>query len=243
MEIDHGDINVPNLTEAQKNRELYRWSMAHYIKWLLPQYPTLRKELKVKFEEYRDRAQAKDLHARLPAAIAWLCIGLEMGLKFAAESKAISEIVAADTWEMGGKIIRELAAEQGSRVEEERPGKRAIRILIAMLVSGKARLDDLRVEGDAPTPPPGVYPIGWRDGSEKTILLNPGATYAAIHEYSGRGGEPFTFKEKFMWQDIQRLGYIEDANDSRYTIVVKINNISKRVVKLKRSSLDAPLPL
>jgi len=57
-----------------------------------------------------------------------------------------------------------------------------------------------------------------------------------VHEFCGRTGEPFTFKQTAVWKDLKRLGYIECPN-GRNQSSVRIYGDLKRVIKLNKDAL------
>lgn len=234
VEIDKLSINVPLMTEAQAKKSLYPVTMSHYIKWITPQYQTFKKTLLESFNVYRDAAAKSDIHARLPAQVAWLYLGLEMGIAFSQEYGALTNDMAEALRDSGWEIFTRLASEQGARVESERPANRFIEIYKAGIAAGKFRLEEK--DAAAPTtPPPGTYSIGWTDGNE-FYYLNPIAAYTAIRDYSLHTGIAFTFKDTATWQDLKRCGYTICEKD-RPTSTIRIFGETKRVIKLKKSVL------
>jgi hypothetical protein len=184
---------------------------------------------------WRNQAQQEAEHPRLPEAVAWLYAGLDMALAFAEEKGALDHNQAEDYRQTGRKIFMELAANQGGRVEEERPGKRFIEGLNALMDQGKA----VFWPKDEETPRKATVnetAVGWRD-EDGFYLLNPGAAYAAVHDFCQRSGEPFTFKQNAVWKDLRRLGVIVCQN-GRTGNSARIYGQPKRIIKLKEDALQ-----
>jgi len=239
VEIEPGSIDKKKLTAAQKISSIYPVAMTHYILWLKELWPVLKENLNSDWEKWRDQAREqaweKDTHPRLPEAVAWLYAGLNLAVTFAEETGVISSEKADEHRKQGWGIFLKLAAAQGGRVEEERPGKRFLEALIALIDQGRVVL--WRKDEEEPKRAvPGETMVGWKD--DDYLLLNQSAAYAAVHEFCQRAGEPFTFKQSAVWKDLKRLGHIVCQN-GRHTDVIWVYNQAKRVIRLKISSLHA----
>jgi len=234
VEIESSDINLEKMSEAQNRKYLYSIAMTHYILWLKKNWPDLSKTLKGQHKVWRDQAMSEGCHPRLPATVSWLYAGLAAALEFINDSGCITDQEAEDMSKKGWKMLIQLSSEQGFRVEEERPGKRFMEALTALIDQGRVvfwpKDDEMPRKAI-----PGETCIGWSD-LNGYYLLNPPAAYSAIHEFCGRSGSPFTFKEKAVWKDLKRLGYTE-TSDGRYTYPEKIYGSLKRIIKVKKGML------
>ncbi len=237
VKTDKDLIDVQLMTEAQKNRRQYSVAMAAYIMWLKAQWPKLTDEkegLKYVFEQYRNKAALESQHARIPAAIAWLFMGFEMGLLFATEKGVLPETLYKQARDEGWKIICSWGAEQNLKTEEERPGNQFVKGLKAVISSGRARLANK--EDESPQVPiPGTADIGWRD--EGYILLNPDVAFGVVRDFLSHIGISFTWKERAVWDDMKRLGYTE-SDEGRSSTTAKIYGKTWRVIKVKVSVID-----
>ena len=234
VEVEKDDIDLERLSAAQEQKYLYSAAMTHYILWLQERSSKLKKGLPEQWRLWREQARAEQMHPRLYGEIAWLYAGLTMALDFVSESGVIDSTEAVEMSKKGWDLFVKLASEQGIRVEEQRPGKRFIEVLASLIDQGRvvfwAKDDDMPRKAVL-----GETVIGWTEG-EQYLLLNPQAAYAAVHEFCGRTGEPFTFKQTAVWKDLKRLGYIECPN-GRNQSSVRIYGDLKRVIKLNKDAL------
>jgi hypothetical protein len=234
VEFEFNSVDVAKLTEAQQQASLYPLAMVSYIAWLRDSWKDIAAGLPKTWEMWRNQAQVESAHPRLPEAVAWLYAGLNLALAFAEEKGGLPSAKAEEYRRTGWQIFVELAANQGGRVEEERPGKRFIEALNSLLDQGRAVF--WHKDEEAPRKATASETaIGWKD-EEGYYLLNPGAAYAAVHEFSQRTGESFTFKQNAVWKDLRRLGFIECQN-GRTTNLAWIYGHSTRVIKLKKTAL------
>jgi len=235
VEIESSDVDLPKLSAAQDRRYLYSIAMTHYILWLQSKLPQLKKELPNQWKIWRDQARTEQTHPRLFGEVAWLYAGLTLALDFMSESGVIDSAEAAEMSKKGWEIFLKLAEEQGSRVEEQRPGKRFVTALVSLMDQGKVAFW-AKDEGEPRKAGPGETPIGWTEG-DTYLLLNPQAAYAAVHEFCSKTGEPFTFKQTAVWQDLKRLGY-SVCNTGRYQATTRVYGKNRWVVKLRRIVLQ-----
>lgn len=235
VEVESSDIDLSKLTAAQERRYLYSIAMTHYILWLQRKLDELKKGLRKQWKLWRDQARTEQTHPRLFGEVAWLYAGLTLALDFMSESGVIDSAEAAEMSKKGWEIFVKLAEEQGSRVEEQRPGKRFVAALASLVDQGKVVFwskddDEPRKAG------PWETPIGWTEG-DTYLLLNPQAAYAVVHEFCSKTGEPFTFKQTAVWKDLQRLGY-SVCNTGRYQATTRVYGKNRWVVKLRRFVLQ-----
>ena len=241
VEIEREDIYRDILSDAQKQARLYNSAMANYIAWIAANWDRFKAELPDMWVNWRDEVYQERQHPRLPSDIASLYAGLYMGTQFAFESGAVTEKEAAALRADGWDIFMDMVNVQSGRIEDERPGQRFMEALRTLFDQGKAVLWNKDDESPR-TPVPGTIPIGWAD-NYGYILLNPGAAYAAVHDYCQHSGEPFTFKQQAVWKDLSRQGLSTIGTNGHNTAVVWIYGKSKRVVRINRSVLDIKLDI
>lgn len=230
-------IDTNKLTQAQKKRALYPVAMAHYLLWLKNNWKAFndpKTGLQTTFESYCAKVNGDGQHPRIPETIAWLFLGLDTGLTFAAEMGAITESRHQELRDEGWRIICNWGADQSDRTEQERPARKFMAIAKVLLNSGKGRLGDIRDDA-APIPVPGTYDIGWKDGD--FILLNPKVAYAAVREFSIRTGDYFTWNERAVWDDFTRMN-LNKYDEGRNTTTQKIYGRTIRVVKIPGSAFS-----
>ena len=234
-ELEMDSINAGRLTEAQRQAHLYPHAMAGYIGWLKENWKDLTGTLPKSWEEWRNKAQTEAAHPRLPEAVAWLFAGFNFALIYAEDRAVLSRGKAEEYRRSGWQLFVDLAANQGGRVEEERPGKRFLVALRALVDQGRGvfRHKDDESPQKAIV---GEQAIGWT-GEDGVYWLNPPAAFAAVHEFCQRSGEPFTFKQLAVWKDLKRMG-LTVCENGRNTQPVWIYGGTKRVVKLKKIALS-----
>lgn len=235
IELDGGDIDRDRLTAAQQQKHLYSLAMSHYIAWLQKQWDILRKDLPKQFLAWRDQVRSSSHHPRLPGVVANLYAGLSCALDFMAEQGVVTEDEAKKKAEEGLGIFIGISSEQAGRVEEERPAKRFIEALRTLVSQGKAVL--WSKDDEAPRKlAPGETMVGWTD-TDGHVMLNPGAAYAAVRQYSQYADAPFTYKQNAVWKDLRQLNYIEYLN-GRNTVNARIYNRVEKVIKLRKWALQ-----
>ena len=235
-ELEMDSINAGRLTEAQRQAHLYPSAMAGYIAWLKEHWAEVSRNLPKAWEEWRNKAQVEAAHPRLPEAVAWLYAGFNLALTFAGEKGALAPEKFNELQDRGWTLFVDLAANQGGRVEEERPGKRFLEALRALVDQGRGVFS--HKDEEAPKKAiVGETMIGWT-GMDGHYLLHPMAVYGAVHEFCQRAGEPFTFKQNAVWKDLRRMGVIVCQN-GRCTNSARIYGETKRVIQLKKIALDA----
>lgn len=240
IHIEPGDIDTELLSSAQEHRHLYRHAMAHYIKSLQPNWMERKIQLRQEFTDTRkellQNLTIKGIHTRLPDVIALLCIGMKAGLTFAVEAGGITAEDADFLMQDARQIFIDIALDQGSSVEEERPANRFIDGLRAVLNMGGAILRN-KADIEVRDPGPGKVAIGWNDFQNGHILLDPLPSYQVVSLHYNRSGAPFTIKPTAVWQDLKRMGYI-DTIDENATVPIWIQNSTRRVLKLKKELLN-----
>src|SRR5439155_1538618 len=100
--VEPGAINKLKLTAAQANREHLPAAMAGYLQWIAKHMDELRTTLPARFVGLRAKAQTTGAHARGPAQVAHLYLGLETYLRFAIDVRAIdrteADHILAESW-------------------------------------------------------------------------------------------------------------------------------------------------
>lgn len=233
-ELEPSDINVEKLTAAQGVAHLYPFCMAAYISWLAAQWPTVEKKLPAAWDQWRHQAQIQGQHPRVPEAVAWLYAGFDMAVAFAEEAGVIDHSQAQQRRDWAWDILIELGDAQGGRVEEERPGRRFLEGLKALMDEGRVIFTH---KDEEPTKvSPFETQIGWR-GEEGFLYLNPYPAYSVVYDFCRRAGEPLTFKTHAVWKDLRRMG-LTFCDDGRTSTTARISGKSRRVIALKVKALQ-----
>lgn len=110
VEVSPGDLGPkppdpnPALTACQRHAAegIYAAALAGFLCWLAPRYADVHRGLRAEAAELRERARGDGQHARTPAMVADLAIGLRYLLDFAEAVGAITsaerEQLARDSW-------------------------------------------------------------------------------------------------------------------------------------------------
>lgn len=233
VEVGKGDINLPRLTDSQAHAGELSQAMGAYVRWLAPQMGKLPGELKAKFMDYRNKAYGTG-HGRLPEGVAWLYIGLEMGLSFAVDTETIGREDADHVLKKGWEIFMDMAESQGREIEDERPTIKFIRIFNEILTTGAART--MKIGEDFARP---ENFIGWED--EQYFYLLPDTVYKTLVQFSNGQGSHFPVTARTLWKQLNNEGFIQKSSEgpvTRFTKVKKINGKNERVIWLAKTIGD-----
>jgi hypothetical protein len=119
---------------------------------------------------------------------------------------------------------------QGHLVESERPSRRFLEVLAALVTQRRVAL----LPRDASGAPGGVGFIGWAD--DEALYLHPEAAFAAVARFCREAGEPFPVRRERLSKDLAREG-VSDCDPGRHTKIVKVAGRSKRVLCLRRDGV------
>jgi len=232
-ELEPGDIDVQKLTAAQEAAHLYPIAMGAYIRWLAAQWSTIKKELPAAWDQWRHQAQTQGQHPRVPEAVGWLYAGFDMAVAFAEEAGIMNHSEAQQRRDWAWDTLIELGDMQGGRVEEERPGRRFLEGLKALMDEGKVVFT--HKDEECTRVSPFETQIGWR-GDEEILYLNPYPAYSAVYDFWRRSGEPLTFKVNAVWKDLRRMG-LTICDNGRTSTTTRISGTPRRVIELKAKAL------
>lgn len=241
VEVSPGDVDVNVLTRCQQEaREgVYAAAMAGFVRWLAPNYDTVSRGLRSEVERLRDAAAAKGQHARTPAIVADLAIGLRYLLAFAVDVGAIDEVGRDRLWSEGWAAICGAAATQASHVEAAEPTKHFIRLVSGVLASGRGHIAS----------PDGVCPhenaeawgwrlerrdsgdksyeswhdqgrrIGWVDGDD--LFLEPEVAFAEAQRLAADQGETLPVAQRTLQKRLREKGLLKTTEAARRTNTVR----------------------
>ncbi|MBI3458453.1 MAG: DUF3854 domain-containing protein [Candidatus Rokubacteria bacterium] len=235
VETRRGEVNLAALTAAQQQHDRLAHAMAGYLAWLAPEMATLPGRLARAFEDTRAKATA-DGHLRVPEALAHFWIGLDCALGYAEEIRACSASEAEDLRDEGWAALLDLGRAQGRLVETERPSRRFLSVLLALVTQRKAVLLSRDDAGEDFRP--GLDLLGWQD--DEALYFIPEAAFGAVSRACREAGEPFPVRSTRLLKDLaeERLS---ECDADRHTTTAKIGGRSKRVLKLTRAAVAALL--
>src|SRR5262249_21824225 len=160
LDVSPGDFGPqpphanPVLTACQRDAATgkYAAALSGFLRWLAPQYETVRGRLRAEAAELREQVRAAGQHARTPGIVADLALGLRYLLDFARAVGAISEKERTTLWQQGRQALAEAAGEQATHVAAAEPAALFLRLLSAAVSRGRAHVADAK--GNAPPAPP-----------------------------------------------------------------------------------------
>ena len=235
IELARRDIDLALLGDAQRAAARLPHAMAGYIAWLAPQMSALSPLLRQTFEGARERAiDAGREHLRVPEILAHLWVGLHCALTYAEDIGACSANEAERLRHACWDALLEGGAAQGQSVEEDRPSRRFLRVLFALVTQGSVLLE--RRDGqdgghDGPL-------VGWAD--EEALYLQPEAAFQAVARSCRETGDPFPIRGERLRRDFAKEG-LSECDAGRTTKVVRIDGGNRRVIMLRREAVDSVL--
>lgn len=270
-EIGSGSIDRHTLTRCQTNADagLYAGAMAAFIQWLANgRLEKVRREHKTTVEKLRAEAfgQANDTHPRHPGILAELHSGFRLFLRFAVESKVISEIEATELATDHWIDLQTLLIDQARNQADADPGRQFLECLKGALTSRMAYMADvstndvpdgreepcgwyqeLKYQGEIGLAPiwvhgPNASQVGWIDGEH--IYLNRRASFYVAQRIAKQEGRPLS-EPSPTWARLAELGIIavqkRRKNDPRVNYTVR-KRIKGTVQEVARIAIDAFWP-
>jgi DNA polymerase-1 len=234
VEAKKEDVSLALLSKAQQTADRLPHAMAGYIHWLAPQIPLLPALLRETFRGARDRANVVGTHLRVPELLAQLWIGIHCALTYAEEIGACSRSEAMERRHDCWAALLASGNDQARLIESERPSRRFLRVLLALVVQGQAVLmpkDDAKEVGM----PQGCLLLGWVD--DQYLYLIPDAAYQAVAHFCRDAGEPFSIAFERLKSDLRNEGLSEVEPDRR-TKTAHIGGATRRVLQLRRASVE-----
>jgi hypothetical protein len=235
IEVKKGDVDLALLSEAQQTANRLPHAMAGYIDWLAPQIPQLPALLRETFRGARDRANVASAHLRVPEVLAQLWLGLHCALNYAEEIGACSGTEAREQRRNCWASLLASGNDQARLIESERPSRRFLRVLLALVVQGKAVLTPKDEAKEAAIPPQGCSLLGWRD--ERFLYLIPEAAYQAVAHFCRDAGEPFAIGFDRLKSDLRNEG-LSEVEAGRRTKTANIGNTTTRVLQVRRKKAE-----
>jgi hypothetical protein len=258
VEVSKGDVRPDRLTECQQDAAagLYAQSLAGFIRWLAPQYGDVCVRLRQEQVELREKAAKANQHARTPALVASMGIGLCFVMDFAVGAGAVSEEEAADISRRGWVALHHAAAEQEAHIATAEPATHFLRLVASALTSGRAHLASRtggpptdatawgwrtleKVDGGDGVPMPQGRRIGWLDGNHFYLELE--AAFAQAHVLATEQGETMATSLATTLKRLHERGVIETdfrGGKKRYTVRKTLEGQRREVVSLFLSAFS-----
>jgi hypothetical protein len=231
LEPRRNTVKLEKLTEAQRLAEHLPCAMTNYLSWLAPQLDNLGPEL-LKMQRDGRVTMARDAaHLRVPETVGSVGIGAELALRYAVGCKAIDEKKAAELRERIDAALTNTVIEHATRVRDENPARRFLRVLASALDSGQA----LMWHKDSDLFPP-MDVIGWYDKDRLYFL--PEVAQKTVAEFCQKQGETFNTRERVVREQLNELGVLERSEGS-LTRTAALGGKVRRVLQLIRNNAEA----
>jgi hypothetical protein len=252
VEVGPGEVDPARLADCQRDARdgRYAGALAGFVRWLAPRYGEVRAGLAAERAAARDAFTAGAPHARTPAAVGDLMVGLDYFLRFAREVGAVTASEAEASLVRGRAALSALATEQADHLRAGDPVEQFLRLIPAVLLSGQAHLS-------APAGGPPDRPdasgwrrdentwfargnrIGWADG--ETVYLDPDAAYGEAQRLATTQREPLTMSPRTLWKRLHERNLLSRvevrAGKTRFAARTTLGGERVDVLHLHRRTL------
>ncbi len=236
IEVERSQIDLKLLSAAQSNAARLPHAMSGYVSWLAPQMDSLTSTLRGTFEALRGQAVAGSSHLRMPEVLAHLGVGLDCGLAYATEIGACDNSEAEDLRARCWTAMVELVGAQAKLVEEERPTRRFLETLAALVLQRRIVLIPRDSSPEGLRPETGF--VGWED--DQFLYLQAEAAFQAVSRFCRDAGEAFPVSQGKLRRDLVRER-IAQPDPGRLTAMVRLGRSPRRVLRLCRSAVEEVL--
>jgi hypothetical protein len=230
IEISPQDLELSGLTTHQlaAARGKYAAAMSAYLKWLAPRFAGLTANLKDDTATLRDSVHTDGLHARTPGILADLAIGLKHFLEFAVEVGAINSNEREVLTQRCRLALKAAGAEQAAHVQAVEPCGQFLRLVSAVLASGRGHL----ASHNGGTPD-NAEQCGWRldavDGrwesqgrrigwvDHEGLFLEPEAAFAEAQELARHQGDSLPVTTRTLHKRLKERGLLVSSEAGKLT--------------------------
>lgn len=245
LELKERDVDLRTLSAFQKEADsgTLQKCMYGYIQWLKNTYLCDREmqnlfvlTLRKKFEAYRDdfRNSGVQCHGRVPEMVAWLRIGMEMFLNFLVESHCLDADSSKYFEEEFFSILCRLAVRQADNIIQDKPTRKFIRNLYALMDAGQATV--MPKNGNHDWIP--NTNVGYED--DTFLYLHSEVAYQKVRKFCDDQGESFSLTCKALLKSLAEEGYI-DTCGTQNTKSIRIDGKSKRLLCLYKDKAQQVL--
>jgi hypothetical protein len=254
LEVARGDISQPRLTACQRDATagLYAQAMAGFLGWLAPQYDAIRAEVQDTAMRFRELTYRDQQHRRTASIAAELAAGWKVFLRFAVMVGAITALESNRLWNTAWKALEEVAERQAVYHESADPARQFLRLLAAVLSSGRAHLAG--VEGSCPVTAATAYgwrleggtyvPKGQRIGwvAEQDLYLEPDAAFAEVQKLANDQGESLPASPTTLHKRLHEQDLLASVDTARRRLVVRhtLGGAVHAVLHLRLGALSVP---
>jgi hypothetical protein len=261
--VAKADFQISDLTPHQQVAEqgVYAGVLAAYQKWLASNYATIQERLPDEFAALRNKAMAEftAAHARIPGAVADLCLGLKYFLDFATSVYAIEPWDRETLAQQGWVALLEAARQQARAVEGQDPASRFLRLVTTVLTSGRGHVTS--PNAGQPADPemwgwksqcvgtgnyasdrwePQGKQVGWIDGIN--LYLDPEASYAEVQRLGDEQGEHLPLTQQQLFRRLKESGRLVSHEKEKTTTRRSLQGRERSVLHLPIGALGAQKP-
>jgi hypothetical protein len=250
VEVGLGDVDRATLSECQRagDEGHLAASMGAFLGWIAGRYDELQQLLRTRSVEIRGQGRGREIHARLPAALAELQSGFELWLQFALETGAVGTTERMELEQRGERAFQELAVRQARYHQASDPALRFVSLLKAALAGGHIHVAHRR--GTVPESPgtwgwrskargrgwaPQGTRIGWVTGGD--LFLEPTASYQVAQALAG--AERLPVSQQALHHRLRESGFLASVDQGRQMVQVRrtIEGCPRQVLHLKATDL------
>lgn len=235
VESDRQSVDLTALTTAQHRASegVYARAMTGYIAFLAQTRENRAEWLSTRLAKVHQelRGFIRAPLARTVDSLAQLWVGFTLGVEYAAKVGAISGDEKADIWERGQEALERLAARQSGAAADADPARRYLESVAELFAQGKVRIAR---RGATSTDDDGEL-IGWHD--DEYAYLLPAAAHREVKRALG-GDMPWS--EAAIRERLYKAGLL-DCEKDRHTSTVRIEGLTRRVLRLRRDAVSATL--
>ncbi len=254
VEIPAGAVNWDVVTKSQQEAAagLLAAAMAGFIRWAARRHGVLRRVLRQKTLEWRDRAHRKNRHLRAAEMTASLAVALKIMLKFAEEAKAITRKESLTTFRRAWAALLDVAAAQVGHQKASDPVDRFLELVRAAIVSGRAHVAD-----PSGGPPPNPEAWGWRErGSgmntnhqpmgdrmgwilKNDLYLEPVVSYVVAQRMARDTEDSIAISPQTLRRRLKARGLLRSVEPNRQELTVRrtLEGVRRKVLHISAHDL------
>ena len=222
IEMARGDIDLNLLSKIQKNKEQLSYCMKEYIKYIIDNYGTIKRNCKNKFIEYRNKANQDFAHGRIPEIIASEYMGIELLLEFANDKQSITYEEMQKLKTMSWDCLIKAAQKQNMRTEENRTDNMFFRGVQELLASKKIYLKSYANYQREPDMSLSTF-VGYYDEKRQRCYLLPNVIFNEVAKFYGVQGIKFPGNSTSTWKYLKEAGRLFQGEKDRNTTRKSIN--------------------
>jgi len=236
--IKKSDVDLFNLSRAQRTNYAVPTGMYFYIEYLTKRMKSAKKELKTKFIEYRDKFSKENLHGRSPENIAWLLLSYEFFLEYGQSIGNMKDERKKKMLTEAENILVRMTESQFSENQSEDPVTMYLTSIKELLISKQVSIATI---GNSSR---GQNSIGWED--KDFFYLLPEITFNQVNAFWRKQNKLFPVSSRKLNETLQSKGIIEveeeKNNDTKtYKRTLKrtvCENNRIRVLVINKAKMD-----